>query len=437
MSIVSAPNLTDGIVDTGSGIVPISGGIVPSDTTIFDFTTGVFPISLTFARASSATFTNNLGIITAANNNVPRFDYDPTTLLLSGLYAEEQRTNLLSPSLPSTASGWAVQNVTLVPTAAVSPDGTTNASTSTEISSSSAHYQTCPTTLVVTSGSPYTLSAFFKAGTSTFAQLVLGNGFDTTNFYANFDIVNGVLGTVGSSVTAKIQKFPNGWFRCSIMGTALASVTANAAFAHANNIASYPRLGTYTGTTNNFSIYGAQFELGPFITSYIPTTAAAATRAVDLITATPLPWFNPAQGAFVTNFIPEGIVTAVASMWPSMISDGTSNNYIGNFANSITGAVEGQINIGGTSFSSSLGNTIVAGSLAKLGISYNSGANLACFNGTLLGAGTFGASALPTGLNKLSIANTGVGTRPLSGWIKSFTYYGGALTSAQLQAATT
>lgn len=65
-----------------------------------DFTTAVLDSRVTFTRSgNSATVTNSSGVIELINANLPRFDFDPTTLVCKGLLIEENRTNLLLNSL--------------------------------------------------------------------------------------------------------------------------------------------------------------------------------------------------------------------------------------------------------------------------------------------------------------------------------------------------
>ena len=65
-----------------------------------DFTTAVLDPRITFTRTGdTATVTNSSGVIAAINADLPRFDYNPTTLACKGLLIEETRTNLLLNSL--------------------------------------------------------------------------------------------------------------------------------------------------------------------------------------------------------------------------------------------------------------------------------------------------------------------------------------------------
>jgi len=65
-----------------------------------DFTTAVLDPRVTFTRTgNTATVTNSDGVIAAINADLPRFDYDPTTLACKGLLIEEARTNVFLNSL--------------------------------------------------------------------------------------------------------------------------------------------------------------------------------------------------------------------------------------------------------------------------------------------------------------------------------------------------
>jgi hypothetical protein len=82
-----------------------------------DFTTASLDSRVTFARTGdTATVINSSGVIAAINANLPRFDFNPTTLVCRGLLIEEARTNLLLNSLLNGTS-LSTQSVT---TAAVS-----------------------------------------------------------------------------------------------------------------------------------------------------------------------------------------------------------------------------------------------------------------------------------------------------------------------------
>ena len=65
-----------------------------------DFTTATLDPRVTFTRTgNTATVTNSSGVIVSINADLPRFDFNPTTLACNGLLIEETRTNLLLNSL--------------------------------------------------------------------------------------------------------------------------------------------------------------------------------------------------------------------------------------------------------------------------------------------------------------------------------------------------
>jgi len=78
-----------------------------------DFTTAVLDSRITVTRASNtATAINSSGNIAIVNANLPRFDYNPSTLICRGILIEETRTNLLLNSLIN-GTNLSTQSVTL------------------------------------------------------------------------------------------------------------------------------------------------------------------------------------------------------------------------------------------------------------------------------------------------------------------------------------
>jgi hypothetical protein len=82
-----------------------------------DFTTASLDPRVTFARSgNTATRINASGVIETVNADIPRFDYNPTTLACRGLLIETSRTNILLNSLVDGTS-LATQSVTVLATA--------------------------------------------------------------------------------------------------------------------------------------------------------------------------------------------------------------------------------------------------------------------------------------------------------------------------------
>jgi hypothetical protein len=120
----------------------------------------------------------------------------------------------------------------------------------------------------------------------------------TTNFVANFDLVNGtvthILGT-GATIT----NVGNGWFRCTLpfntLGSGGFSVTP------IDSMSSTRR----SGAVGSVFVYGAQLEQGTFPTSYIPTSGSTVTRNNDVASTTAFKYHqNNTQGTLYAEFTP-------------------------------------------------------------------------------------------------------------------------------------
>jgi hypothetical protein len=264
-----------------------------------DFTTASLDSRVTFTRTTGssnpATYVNSIGVLTAATNNEPRFDYDPITLVCRGLLIEESRANLLTQSEAFSSSA----DVTVDANTATAPDGALTGDKA--IPTATTSQKTLTKTAPVTSGTPYTLSIFAKAAELSYIQLTLTAAGISTR--ANFDVATGVLGTVDSGVAASITPSDSGWYRCAATFTAGSTGTANCSLGIVGS-ATAARLANYTGNgVDGLYFWGTQFEAGAFPTSYIPTTTAALTRNADVATMTGTnltDWLNTAEGSFMS-----------------------------------------------------------------------------------------------------------------------------------------
>jgi hypothetical protein len=140
-----------------------------------DFTTAVLDPRVTFTRSgNTATVTDSSGVIVAINADLPRFDYNPSTLICNGLLIEEARTNVLLNSLiDGTSLATQTVTVTAVPHA-LSFYGTggivLSGAHSATVNGTGA-YPTRTTYLFTPSAGNLTLTV---SGTVQFAQLELG-----------------------------------------------------------------------------------------------------------------------------------------------------------------------------------------------------------------------------------------------------------------------
>jgi len=200
---------------------------------------------LTFTRASTATRVNAEGLI------------------------EGVRTNLLTYSEQFDNAAWVkVTNPTITANATTSPDGTTNADKlipSTSVGRQAVSQNNSSTGAV-------SMSVYAKKGEYDIVQLT-----DSRNptAFANFDLTNGVLGSV-SDFTATIASVGSGWYRCSISYDYTLSLSAFRI--SVQQLATDVRLPEWAGNgTDGIYIYGAQLEQSPSVTEYIPTTTTAVS----------------------------------------------------------------------------------------------------------------------------------------------------------------
>lgn len=274
-----------------------------------NFTTASLDPRVTITRAlNTATRVNNSGLIETVNANLPRFDYDPVTLLPRGLLIEETRANLIGSSNAFTnATYWVVNgSPTVLDNQVVSPDGATNAATF-EVSGASNGFGVYSASSIA--AGTYTCSLFFKRISG---NIVVRLGFSTNSSTINIStlaIVNGT-NSVGSVVP-----WGNGYYRFTVVVTTASALALN-----------IYSIGSNTG---KMAIYGCQVEAGSFATSYIPTTAGTLTRNADAVVMTGTnfsSWYNNSEGTFVVSFqIPyaTGITRRAIS-----VNDGTANNSI-------------------------------------------------------------------------------------------------------------
>jgi hypothetical protein len=213
-----------------------------------------------------------------------------------------------------------------------------------------------------------------------------------------------------------------------ISGTGTGTLVGSGAFPTRSTLTFTPTAGvvilTVTGTVTQ-----AQLEVGAFATSYIPTTAAAATRAADnAVLATLTPWYNATASTIYTEF--KAALTATSGTATSL-NDNTSNNQVTTLFNS-------------TSFFAAR-NTSGAGVIS---VPSTANAPTTAFNKVALAVanldaaicGNGGAVATSILYNVPTVTQLELGTQlatsSINGWIKSVAYYPRRFSNAELQALT-
>jgi hypothetical protein len=180
-----------------------------------------------------------------------------------------QDKNLLTLSNNFADASWTKNNSTIVPAAAIAPDGTLTASKLVENVTTNAGHNLVKG--VGTSTVPVTFSVFLKAGERTRAAIDLSD--NVTSVAIIFvNLATGTLSNLGApspwtNVSADIQNMDEGWFRVSISGTPGQGNFRTGRIWTVVNAGSTNHNGD---GSSGIYIWGAQLELGEDATSYDP-----------------------------------------------------------------------------------------------------------------------------------------------------------------------
>lgn len=392
-----------------------------------DFTTASLDPRITFTRTgATATRTNSSGYVEVMAADTPRFDFNAATLACKGLLIEEARTNLFLYSQDFSQASWAKTNATVTSNAITSPSNSNDGFKLVETADTGNHQTT--QSPVFTNLTNYAFSCYAKAGERTKIRLHW-NG-TTTALKADVDLTTGQV-LSGTDVT--VQDAGNGWWRISKV--------AQRSSANALCIAILDSSGavSYTGDgTSGLYIWGAQFELGSFATSYIPTTSAALTRNADVATMTGTnfsDWFNASEGTFVV----ECDATNTSYCTAVSLNDTTANNEM-----RVIGWNDGSnrfsIATGGVGISPTLNGTGAwlprTGVAVTLAASYKNTRFIYCGSAGTVALRDPGSVAAPSVTQLIfgRSASTSFGGAMLDGHIQKFMYYKQQLTSNEVQA---
>jgi hypothetical protein len=200
---------------------------------------------LTFTRASDATYTDSTGVI------------------------ERTPWNLVTFSEMFSDVAWTKTRSTVTANTITAPNGTLTADTWTGDGASGGKYVI--QTAAIVSGRSYSVSIYAKKNTNNFIQLFAGTATFGPGAYANFDLNNGAVGTVGAAATATIESVGDGWYRCVVTATSTVTTTGNAHVVSLITSATSPENEINTLTTSVF-IWGAQLVEGTDAKPYFATT---------------------------------------------------------------------------------------------------------------------------------------------------------------------
>ena len=396
-----------------------------------------------FTRGSTGTFVGSDGLIQSAAINTPRFDHTSAGVC-RGLLIEESRTNV------ALYSGAFVNNIgwtgTLTSTlSGTGPDGNSayelaeiTASGLQSIANTGGTGFTQATSVI--SGTTYTGSIFLKkiTGSIDWVQITHGGSGFGTSQYANINISNGTIGN-SSGGTARVEAYANGWYRVSWTCAATATIlTNNVIVAGIQNTNGTTRLPSYAGSTANKLLAAmAQFEVGSFATSYIPTVASSVVRSADVCSITGAnftSFYNPVEGSLAASAIFNAPVANATSQAIVDINDTTTANRLRLFRTNSNGFG----NLANTSNSTQ--NVTIASTVSSqpfITQKYASGFKLDDYafyiNNSQIGTDNLGA--MPISVTTFTIGDASSGFTPrlyLNGTLAAIRYYRKRLPNAKL-----
>lgn len=415
---VNYPSLGMDFVYDADGRYTLNGNVYDNLTSFLSAAGG------TFSRSSIGTYYDSTGTLQTAPAGTPRFDYDPSTHIAKGILFEEQRTNYVKNSqftgagIGITPSHLSVNGGGAGVTASITAVGTIN-------------------------GENYIDVTF--TGTSTAGGIIYPNVFFTP---ATSDLVPA---SSGQTWTGRVHIISDTGTSPNAMQIQIAELDSSNVYLNASNVTisagnyqtltrtlssastAYIRLIILTSLNNGQTINRTirlsvpQLELGPFATSYIPTTGSIGTRASETMIIPIGSWYNQSAGTFYNDVSWQS--RSSGSFWPMFfrVDDTTSNNRW-NLFYTVSGATAGVDSwIGGASQAGWSASSSSTGAVKVAAAQALNNANSA-FNGVLKTPDT---TYTPPNVTRLFLDGSNANK-----WTKVIKYYPLRVPDTQLQLMT-
>ncbi len=384
-----------------------------------------------YTPTTTTAITNYIPVLLTQQSNEARFDHNPTTRESLGLLIEEQRTNLQTYSSDFSNAVWTKSNSSVTADTIIAPDGTQTGDKWIPTTTGTISTSRLFATNTVSTATAYTSTAYVKYSGRRWVFMGV-NDTSTSAYYCWFDVLNGVVGTKGASVTStSITSVGNNWYKIS--ATVTTTNTTNYFY-----ISSPDADNSTTVTADSFSglfIWGAQLEAGGFSTSYIPTVASQVTRSADSASMTSTnfsSWFNNAEGTMFTQ-----ASTFRTSGYGEIfqIGDVTSNRFdIGVLGTSgYIGVTVSGVSVADWDNTNAINaNKYANQAFVSSALAYKVNDMVAVVNGT---AGTVDTSCAVPVVDRVRIGFD-QSSRYLNGYIKKLAYYPIRVSNVQLQGLT-
>jgi len=276
-----------------------------------------------FTRSGSATRINAQGLIETVGSGVSRLNYPMIDGVVKGCphhILEPERLNRVTNSDEFTGN---LLNLTVNRNQIISPDGTLNADRILNNNGNGEHFvSNGGFNGSIVSGTDYVASCFFKSD-GTGGQGVIRT-YVGTWIRAVFNLEEGTISNVQSGSDAKMENYGNGWYRCSLLVTAVGgygSTFVQIGVGNSLNEVSYQG----TSSLGNY-FWGVQFEQGSFLTSYIPTTSSQVTRSAETANGSgDAATFNDSEGVLMVE---TSALTEIDSYRTICLSDSSTSDRI-------------------------------------------------------------------------------------------------------------
>jgi len=407
----------------GTLILTVAGSVTSAQLEIGDIATAYIP-------------TTAAAVTVGPIANLPRLDY--TGGGCPKLLMEPTRTNTVTYSEDFTNTSYTKSLSSVSGNIAIGPDGYMSADFALpDATSSSSHRLVKTTGTSITSGVTYTtFSIFVKNGGYDYINLEqtnYGSSNITYRFSTNQITATGGAGYVAGS--AKSELFANGWVRLSFTNLATLTGTITLFINFRNNAGG----ATFAGDgVSGIYLWGAQLEVGPYATSYIPTNNATVTRNADSASKTGISsLIGQTEGTIFVEF--------VLNQAPSDVNGRLLQLYATDDAtNSIIPLINQSRQLQITTVGSSLSNiTIPAGAgtllgfgINKIAIGYTSTSISVYRNGVLFASGN-PVGFFPASLTSLDLGCTSFSTRNLANPISKALLFKTRLSNDDLATLTT
>lgn len=245
-------------------------GSAPNDTVTSNGASLTLPSkSVSFTRASTATYWDKAGNYKFAQIDEPRFEK-------YGLLLEGQATNYFLYSSDLMQSAWQTGTATKQPVAGPSNLSGAIKYIPTTATGSRAFSQSFQSAI-----GAYNFSVFLKAAEYTKCIVRVSQSGSSNSQDVKVDLTaKTAVGTYDQTLIST-QEYADGWFRVGVTFTMTAATTVLLSVVPCD--AAFNTSITGDGTSG-LTVWGPQLEDGIRMSSFIPTGATAATRAADICT---------------------------------------------------------------------------------------------------------------------------------------------------------